>query len=488
MSFESLYVVNGVVVQREPPRTAQRPLHRRRAAGDDDHHRGRLRGVRPVPGRGGAGHHQVRRQRVLRLLSDDLRQQRLGGPHPFPNDKRTDKQLLTQEVTLGGPILKDKLWFFGAARLTGDRVTTGTTFATNLNFDDTRNQKRFEGKLTYALSSKHTFRGAYSKIKDTEDGNFFGNIMDFESLVNGRATPQDLLSANYTGIVTPKFFVEGQYSQRKFTFLNSGSLFTDLIKGTLLIDQSRNNARYNSPTFCGVCDPEKRDNQNMTAKATYFASTGKLGRAQPRGRLRPLRRQALRQQPPVRHRTTASSPRPRSSRGRRSSRSSTTGRSSAGRRSSSAPKGTASAPTPGSSTTPGASTGRDLQRRAALRQEQRRGQPGPRGGQGLRLQPAPLRDLRSRRRRLDRQRVLRALRGRHRQQHRRLRVRGRPGGHHRLHVPWPARQRRQPGQPRLHRAPRSTRCSTGSTRTAAPTARRAARPASRASTTASPTR
>jgi len=196
---------------------------------------------------------------------------------PFPNDKRTDKMLYTQEMTLGGPFVKDKLWFFGAARLTGDRVTNGTTFATNQNFNDVRNQKRFEGKLTWALNPSHTFKGAYTKIKDTEDGNFFGNIMDFASLVNGRQTPQELISANYTGIISPRFFVEGQYSRRRFTFINSGSLFTDLIKGTLLIDQSRNNARYNSPTFCGVCDPEKRDNQDVTVKATYFASTGSLG-------------------------------------------------------------------------------------------------------------------------------------------------------------------------------------------------------------------
>jgi outer membrane receptor for ferrienterochelin and colicin len=195
----------------------------------------------------------------------------------YPNDKRTDKTLYTQEATLGGPVLKDKLWFFGAARLTGDRLTPNTTFATNLSWNNIRNQKRYEGKLTWSLSSNHTFKGAYTKIQDREDGNFFGNVMDLDSLVN-RSTPQDLLSANYTGIVSPKFFVEGQYSRRRFTFVGSGSQFTDLIKGTLLIDQSRNLARYNSPTFCGVCDnDESRDNQNITAKATYFASTGALG-------------------------------------------------------------------------------------------------------------------------------------------------------------------------------------------------------------------
>ena len=353
MSFESLYVVNGVVVNeniRGQPNVlfiedALQETTITTAAVSAEF--GRFQGgvVQAITKSGGNEF-----SGSYRMTFDNNDWVALT---PFPNDSRMDK-CSHQEATLGGPIVKDKLWFFGAARLTGDRVTNGTTFATNLNFDDIRNQKRFEGKLTFSPTTKHTFKGAYTKIKDTEDGNFFGNIMDFDSLVNGRATPQHLISANYTGIVSPKFFVEGQYSRRNFTFRNSGSLFTDLIKGTLLIDQSRNNARYNSPTFCGVCDQEKRDNQNVTAKATYFAVHGQPGRAQRGRRLRPLRRQALRQQPPVRERTTASWPRPRSSRARRCSRCSTTGRSSAGRRSSWARRATASAPTPGSSTTPGA--------------------------------------------------------------------------------------------------------------------------------------
>jgi hypothetical protein len=196
---------------------------------------------------------------------------------PFTNDRRTDKIFLQHEVTLGGPVLKDKVWFFGAGRLTTPKqTTTNTTTATNLNWDNVRDQKRFEGKLTWALNANHSFKGAYTKIQDKEDGNAFTPIMDRASLVN-RETPQDLLSANYTGIITPKFFVEGQYSRRRFTFVGSGSQFTDLIKGTLMLDQSRANARFNSPTFCGVCTDEGRDNQNVVLKATYYASTGSWG-------------------------------------------------------------------------------------------------------------------------------------------------------------------------------------------------------------------
>ena len=194
---------------------------------------------------------------------------------PFPNDRRVDDMYQTYEATLGGPVVKDRLWFFGAARFL-ERARALTTNFTNLTYDNVRDTKRYEGKLTYSINANHTFRGAYTRIDDAENGNSFGVIMDLDSLVN-RTTPQQLLSLNYTGVISPSFFVEAQFSRRQFTFRNSGSQYQDLIRGTLIQDQQRNLSRFWSPTFCGVCDDENRDNRNIIAKASYFLSTKSLG-------------------------------------------------------------------------------------------------------------------------------------------------------------------------------------------------------------------
>ncbi len=194
---------------------------------------------------------------------------------PYPNDRRTDKIIPTYEATLGGPFLKDKLWFFGAMR-SKNLSETRTTSYTSINFPRELSENRYEGKLTFSPTTQHTVKAAYTHITSTENGNTYATVMDERSLVN-RATPQDLLSVNYTGVLSPQVFVEAHYAMRKFAFQGSGSTFTDPIQGTLMLDQSRGNARYWSPTFCGVCDDETRDNNNFVAKVSYFLSTSSAG-------------------------------------------------------------------------------------------------------------------------------------------------------------------------------------------------------------------
>lgn len=189
---------------------------------------------------------------------------------------QTDKVVPTHELTLGGPVLHDRLWFFLAGRDRNQEETRTTAAPVRAPYTNVRDQRRYEGKLTASVSPRHSLLGSYSKIEDTENGNAFSGILDLASLVD-RETPQELWSVNYTGSMTDSLLVTAQYSRREFTFIGSGAPTRDLIEGTLITDRSRGGGRYHSPTFCGICRPEERDNKNALAKLSYFLSTGSLG-------------------------------------------------------------------------------------------------------------------------------------------------------------------------------------------------------------------
>ena len=193
------------------------------------------------------------------------------------NDLRIDKLVPTYEYTFGGPVMRDRLWFFVAGRLQNQESGRNTAI-TSIPYTFIQNNKRFEYKGTYSLDSNNRFQAAYTKSFRTEENYTFNQnlSMDLSSL-GTRELPEDLFTFNYTGVVTPRLFVEGRYSQRHLSFVGNGSRFTDIEKGTLLLDRSRGNTRYWSDTFCGICTPEQRDNQDIFAKGTYFLSTRGAG-------------------------------------------------------------------------------------------------------------------------------------------------------------------------------------------------------------------
>ncbi len=196
---------------------------------------------------------------------------------PYPGDQNIDKTVPAYEMTAGGPIFKDRLWFFAAGRFE-ENEDNRTTDYTAFNYTRVDDEKRYEGKLTYAITQAHTAKFSYIKRKLDTLNNSFGTIMDARSLYNN-ANDEELTSVNYTGVLTSKLFVEGQYSQRGYAIIGSGGTKTDLPNGTPIWDRSRGQARFNAPTFCAVCGSgvEDRNNWNALFKTSYFLSTDRTG-------------------------------------------------------------------------------------------------------------------------------------------------------------------------------------------------------------------
>ncbi|HET7435875.1 MAG TPA: TonB-dependent receptor, partial [Thermoanaerobaculia bacterium] len=138
------------------------------------------------------------------------------------------------EGTLGGRIIRDRLWFFVAGRKEKSSTSAETTVS-KIPFAQGVDEKRVEGKLTANIAAQHSLVGSYLDVKRTETNNRFGNVVDLASLAD-RQLPNSLKGLHYSGILTKNLLLEAQYSKMNFAFVGGGAMTHDRILGTLLRD------------------------------------------------------------------------------------------------------------------------------------------------------------------------------------------------------------------------------------------------------------
>jgi hypothetical protein len=171
------------------------------------------------------------------------------------------------EGTFGGPLLKDALWFFTSGRYqsidsTATLAQTGAVLPTN------DNNKRAEIKLTGTLAQKHTIQGGYlnDPRKRTNNSGIQAFVIDPHSEVD-RENPNWYTFLNYRGVFRNSL-VEGQFSERKFSFQNEGGTDTNLVTGSPFRCLSIT-CVYNAPYF-DATDPAERNNRQFTGNVTSF--------------------------------------------------------------------------------------------------------------------------------------------------------------------------------------------------------------------------
>ncbi len=192
------------------------------------------------------------------------------------NNKITRKSALSKfwEGTLGGPIVKRRLWFFLAGRKEASTLQQ-TLPASGSPFSQVRDQKRYEGKLSGAIAANHNVTATYIGVSDKVFRETFGFSIDPVHTAYHAQQPQHIFVLNYAGTLRSNLFAEAQYSQKYFEFKNSGGTSTQLVDSPFFtLDGAYH---YNAPYF-DASDPEQRNNRQFTVALSYFLSTAKLGK------------------------------------------------------------------------------------------------------------------------------------------------------------------------------------------------------------------
>lgn len=192
------------------------------------------------------------------------------------------------EGTLGGFLIRDHLWFFGAGRLAKNDTSRQTVSipasTTNpispaspaFSYAEGNDQKRYEAKLTSQIGARQTLAASWFGVNTKgTNARFSANLYDEASLTT-RTDPESLVAVHYNGMAAANLLLEGHYSARKFSD-RTGAPTTDLIAGTVLLDRNNNNTRFHSPSLCEICDSERRNNRDVLLEGHDFFDAKSFG-------------------------------------------------------------------------------------------------------------------------------------------------------------------------------------------------------------------
>jgi outer membrane receptor protein involved in Fe transport len=196
---------------------------------------------------------------------------------PFEKEQtRTRPSVLGQnyEGTFGGPIKRDRVWFFAAGRWQ-DSTTSSTLPDTNQPFDQVTENRRFTLKANATLKQNHTLQGNYTRNGTDQTRVPFGFTIDTHAAEHP-SFPNDLIGASYSGVFGPSLLVNGQVSSQRFGFRDTGGTSANIVESPFIslgrapgVTATRH---YNAPYF-DAGDPEDRDNFQVAGSLTAFLAT-----------------------------------------------------------------------------------------------------------------------------------------------------------------------------------------------------------------------
>ncbi|HEY6508059.1 MAG TPA: hypothetical protein VIY56_08590, partial [Vicinamibacterales bacterium] len=181
------------------------------------------------------------------------------------------------EWTVGGPVAKDRLWYFGSGRWQ-EASTPAPLPETGVPFSTETSNKRLEIKLTGTVSPNHTLQGSYLNNSTTSYQAPVSGTIELAAMVN-RQNPNSLWATSYRGVLRGSTLATLQVSGRRFGTRNAGGTETDILSSpfrTRGVSGVPANRFYAAP-YLDSTDPEDRNNRQATGSLNWLLTSRTAG-------------------------------------------------------------------------------------------------------------------------------------------------------------------------------------------------------------------
>ncbi|HKB81097.1 MAG TPA: carboxypeptidase regulatory-like domain-containing protein [Thermoanaerobaculia bacterium] len=183
------------------------------------------------------------------------------------------------EATLGGPILRDRLWFFVAGR---DQKSTASLplAVTGINVGQQTTNRRPEIKLTGNLGASQTLQGDYISNPFSQNYNAQVAPLTVSALGTNIKEPNNTTELFYSGVFSSNLYAEARASKKHFEFVGLGGHLTDIpdspYRSSTRVAGVATAGTFNAPYFDST-DPENRNNKQAFVALSYFLSKPNWG-------------------------------------------------------------------------------------------------------------------------------------------------------------------------------------------------------------------
>jgi hypothetical protein len=201
---------------------------------------------------------------------------------PFEDGRNIEREGDLNKVyqaTFGGPVVRDRLWFFLAGQ-TQDQDNALVLAVTGIPFNTVVENDRYQANFTGNITPSHSLQLSYTDAETVQSNvRSSSRVIDEAGLIT-REFPNTGWSVSYNGVLTNSLFAEARYSEKEFGFRNAGGTSTVITDSPFrsqgALPGTSFNRNYNAPYF-DATDPEDRNNEQSYAALSWFLSTESTG-------------------------------------------------------------------------------------------------------------------------------------------------------------------------------------------------------------------